>query len=410
MIYASLSGLLFSFYWWNRLGTPINPVTLFLLGISFPILFAISFVIKFSPESILNWNDLDYSNNVIGELSVGYFLTIIVFQIPWFFVKKAKNKPAAKETRETTLLPIALICLSLLLVCSMFLEGLPIIQMALGTLDMRSHDANLINIPFGLLTFLNIFIFLYIITFTNTLIPSDGITINRAKLIYLLLLLLLCFWQGKRQHFLIFLFFYIARYYIVRIEYLGHRFNHKAIFKSLIFSILLIVAFIIIDQIRYQGDGSNTLILFGYFTWPVYNLLSIVELYRIGPPDIGLMFITELIPNRFGGEEKVVEYSRYLFEPSSPSGYLAYWWFDGGLWFALFGVLVLSYASRFSYSYFHASRTNKSLSIYLLLLWCCASSGIYNHFISLNFFWLPLVMLLLIFRQNRKIVTRRGFL
>lgn len=100
--------------------------------------------------------------------------------------------------------------------------------------------------------------------------------------------------------------------------------------------------------------------------------------------------LTELLPYRFGGKENLKAIRPVLHEPSSPSGFFANWWLDGGLPFVLVGGFSFGVLSLWIYR--RRADSHAYWQSYLLVLWASATSGIYEHFIALVYFWLPLAL------------------
>ena len=202
-------------------------------------------------------------------------------------------------------------------------------------------------------------------------------------------------WQGNRQCFLIIIFFVTARWSIA----VAARARHPvgAVVARLIAGAaivgLFVAFFVVVGSVRHFATGGGPpLELLNYFSWPVYNMVAIQDSGHFGGNLLPHYVLTEILPSRFGGKDQVMEMGQYLFEPTSPSGYLSYWFLDYGYKGVVLGALALSVFTRWAYQ--RRRRGEIEMRIYLLGLWCCATAGIYNHFLSLHYFWLPLAVLL----------------
>ena len=147
------------------------------------------------------------------------------------------------------------------------------------------------------------------------------------------------------------------------------------------------------------SSGPTELLL--YFSWPVYNVVSIDS--HLGMDGIGSLkyVLTELLPARWGGKDQVKELAVMLFEPTSPSGYLAYWFVDFGIPGVAVGAGLLGLVSRFSFA--GMCNSEHAMRKHILVLWCCATAAVYSHFISLAFFWAPLILLEIVERMLQTI-------
>ncbi|MFA5040794.1 MAG: hypothetical protein WC464_04080, partial [Bdellovibrionales bacterium] len=101
--------------------------------------------------------------------------------------------------------------------------------------------------------------------------------------------------------------------------------------------------------------------------------------------------MTEMLPNRMGAKENAKIVAPVLHEPTSPSGFMTYWWLDGGLPFVMLGCFLFGALSLVFYRRRHMSPF--AWQCYVMTLWAAATSGIYNHFITLIYFWLPIAFI-----------------
>ncbi len=408
---VSVAGIFIAFGAKTRFKSFINPVSFFSLGISVPLLFAYVIELFFNYATELNIPVLPMSQGQVFNLSLAYFSAILVFLIPWLL--PAKRSPThgfwpndSKSYGISLVLVITILVVSILL-AAFFTGGIPLISMLSGELDVREYNQALKSVPFGLISLITLLSQVVILFGTFVLLPAKITERRGNQLRFLLVLgiLFLCMWQGKRQLLLFFTFVLVCRYCLLWQWGVGFRSGKMGpITITAVMFVIFVSLFVIGDIVRYQGSGANIFSFVGYIVWPIHNMLFILEAHESGFAISNWAVFTELIPARFGGKALLAEFSFLQQIPSSPSGYLSYWWIDGGFLFSMFGVFLLSVVSRVSYDYCLRGYSEKNFAIYLLVLWVCATSGIYTHFISLNFFWLPLLGIIFLPKLKRIIL------
>lgn len=68
---------------------------------------------------------------------------------------------------------------------------------------------------------------------------------------------------------------------------------------------------------------------------------------------------------------------------------------------AAVGAGLLGLVSRFSFA--GMCNSEHAMRKHILVLWCCATAAVYSHFISLAFFWAPLILLEIVERMLQTI-------
>lgn len=388
------------------LGNIVNPVALFSIGLAAPIFFTavLDFLAQIWEIDFPVTLGQDVSN--LSAPSFAYVVAILVFFLPWMLASK---KIAFERVRLKSYLPISersrlkknililSICILLLIgFAGLSMGGIPVVEMLMGSMDIRDSDQNAAALPLGMLSVITVgimIIMLWAVSFFFD--PQSGRHDWRKYLLFFIIFFPIIFWNGKRQNILFFMVVFGLKYLIEWSDNANFRRRYISPWKIfLLLSVVLVGTFVFVDAIRYQDTGqgaSNSLIFLGYLTWPARNIISIYQNLGFGSVGDGFgdgfFTLAELVPARLGGKDLVLASGELLFEPTSPSGFLAYWWFDGGFLFSLFGVFVFSCFSLYVYA---KRLMNPSWGrIYLLILWCCITSGIYTHFIALNYFWLP---------------------
>jgi hypothetical protein len=165
--------------------------------------------------------------------------------------------------------------------------------------------------------------------------------------------------------------------------------------------LIFIIGFTAINYIRLANEGrfSGPIELFLYYSWPVYNMVSISSHVGLqGTGDI-MYLLTEILPARFGGKDLLQKIAPLLFEPTAPSGYFSYWYLSFGMIGVMIGSCLLGVASRIAFEM--STRSEYYLRIYLLMLWSCATVPVYSHFLSVAYFWIPLLALLIVHHCSR---------
>jgi hypothetical protein len=393
-------------------GGVINPVALFSLGLATPSFF-VAFLNVIAQILEINFPlTIDSEYQSLVAVSLAYSAAILVFLLPWIIgihkiYRNCCNSKQYCQNSERVYLKRGILVLSILVllligVAGIYMGGIPLIEMLAGSLDVRDSDQSLTILPLGILSFITVgimIIMLWLVSLFFILIR------NRSDwgryILYLFLLLPVIFWNGKRQNILFFLVVFLFRYILEWNESFHFRKHNLSPWRIIFLSFLILLGtFIFIDAIRYQDAGqgaSNSLIFLGYLTWPARNMISIYDHLGYGgignTLEEGFFTLAELMPARLGGKDLVLASGDFLFEPTSPSGFLAYWWFDGGFLFSLIGVFVFSSLSFYIYTL--RLRSPSWGRIYLLTLWCCITSGVYTHFIALNYYWIPAVFFII---------------
>lgn len=393
-------------YWSIRVfGSLVNPVALFSIGLAIPSFFVVVVEVLTKIVEIEFPVELNYDSPSFFPVSLAYVLAILTFLLPWMLLSK-KIRLAQIKTKvfqpisERNYLRFGIFILTAFVLVTIIIVGfniggIPLLGMIAGTVDIRDSDKIATGLPIGMLSIINASIMITMLWFVSYLFDSKSNWRDWKKYVFFILLYLpIMFWSGKRQSLLFFLVIFILKYIL---EWDGNAtFRKKVVSPMLIMIsslILLLTTFIIVDAIRYQETGANSIVFIGYLTWPARNIMSIYEHLNFGSASdlfghVNIV-LTELLPARLGGMDQLDITRELLYEPTSPSGFLAYWWIDGGLLYSIFGTLVFSCLSIYIYT---RRLTNPSWGrIYWLTLWCCVTSGIYNHFIALNFYWLPLI-------------------
>jgi oligosaccharide repeat unit polymerase len=398
LIYSFITAVLITTTSRFRFGSFINPPALFSIGLIIPLL-AI-FFIQFLNEFI----DIKYplifaeSSEDFFYVSLVYCFSIIIFFLPWLTCsvknKKIKNSNSLTFASERTYLKrsILLIYPIIFFLIILFMP-FPIIQMISGNLDVRDMNQQLIELPMGVLSLILVGSIILSLWYISFYFDYRSIRKHSKKyLIGFLMLLPIFLWNGKRQLLFFFLTIFFIRYLIERRQNLFFKRNSLSPPLLLLASLgLLFFVFNWVDAIRYLGDGSNPLSFLGYITWPARNVFAIYN--HLGFDGASNYFqdthfvFSQLLPSRVIGNDQQDLLNQLLYEPTSPSGFLASWWIDGGVGFVFIGVFVFSLFCLFVYK--KRQKNSSWQRIYLLILWCCFTSGIYQHFISLVFFWLP---------------------
>lgn len=388
--------LVFSFVFVNFLsfhiyGNIINCVSLFSFGINFSLFsyLILYFFEKNIESNFLNFNE--FSINNFYYVALTNLCSLLFFSIPTLFVVflykiKNFNFPINIENNGLFYFVLIISILFVFIFCLLY-GGIPIFGMSTNEINVEDYNESLKNSPFGLLSIINLFSIVYALCFAKRIVHMK---IQRKNFIFLFVILLfLAFWQGKRQLLLVFLMF-LFLFYSMKIKLS----LTKSVFLFLKVSIILFLAFILIDYLRYGGDKSDYSSIFGYMTWPVMNMASVLDKNNLffGDESSNILFLfNDVIPSRFLSRDSLDILKSRLYEPTSPSGLLMPLWFSGGLVaIALFSLIfgficVLNYVLYKKYGF---------LDLYILCLWCCITSGVYSHFLSNNFFIFPYVFMI----------------
>ena len=334
-----------------------------------------------------------------------YALSVIVFLIPWLLVpsQKAVNRNKVVESYNIKLHMNLLVCVLVFVICliMLILGRVPIVDMALGELTIQQHIDSLSNLPIGMMAILSMCTVIFILMFSSAMGSDVSYReINKIKKLHLfvfgILLVFLCVWQGTRQFILLAFFLLFIR------KMQQEEFRLKNYILLVLSVAIFIGVFIKIQDVRLQGKGTHSFELLMYLAWPPLNLSSIVEnINEVGVNYFPSYIFWEIIPNRLFGKDLMVDLGRVLFEPSSPSGYLALWYLDFGVYGIVLGSLLLSVISLFAF--LRRGRSENNLRINNMFLWVCITSSVYSHLLHLNFFIAPMVALILYGAFTKKV-------
>ena len=406
------------FYYWKAFQTFFNPPSLFLT--SFMSTLAFSHFVDYLSEfvDIYGWFRTDPA-----DVTVLYLIGFAFFMVPWvlvpkrigFFAGRTSDRPYLVDFSKIRQVCAVLAAILVVTLGMTFVEmgGIPVLSMFAGTYSYWDHVENLRGLPLGLMS-LNLIVTFTLILYVSSFFanPRHYQVRGRFLVILMAVLLLSASWQGNRQIFLMLLFFIFARRLVDRPLREGGAFSTirmvRAAFLSLLVVALFAALFILFGVLRLRAEGGgDPFDLLVYFSWPVYNMMAIIQKLTPEAADFFPHYLlSEILPARFGGKDRTAELSDFLFEPSSPSGYFAYWFLDFGYGGVAVGALLLGSFSR--WAFLRRLRDETSMRIYLLALWCCATAGIYSHFISINYFLLPLLVQVLvdpIFGLRRFVLT-----
>lgn len=274
------------------------------------------------------------------------------------------------------------------LLCIAFLDVIPIFEMIKGNLSIQDHHIMLENLPIGLMAFQTGISMALCIIFNINIIYSDRF-IHKNSILPLFAIFASATWQGSRQLALFFVFTLIV---ISSFRY--NIFTIKRLIAVLFLLIIFINFFILVQDTRLHGQNSSPYEFIAYLTMPDINFHSILNLFNTNLDLDSLYIFRELIPHRFVGANYENYVMPILFEPTSPSGYLAYWFLDFQEFGIIFGSLMIGFASKIFYN--RRNLSCKDFSCYILMLWVTFTSDIYSHFISLNNFIFPLILLFIL--------------
>jgi oligosaccharide repeat unit polymerase len=404
-----LSLLLFTvlaLYYKRRFGTIFNPISLYSIGFILPIL---SVWIGAAIGLLRSYTIEDAHQSILY-----YDIASLFFLLPWFTEKIKYKKQYVypdhywKQNRRVHLI---ILFLSLMLIGTFFLlGGIPIINMYLGRLSIQEHNEFLKRLPVGYLLLFGLLSYLYMLYIANFVANKKRYHLSLLKICgFVLFALILSTWQGKRQGVLFLAFVIICRVFVVAKK---RNIGRKAF--SYIMAVVAAIAFYVffnnISSLRNNDmrnyDGTE---LLSYSLFPVMNFGNIIKAhptyhYTTYPKYI----LYEITPNRISSQDQDIDKS-YLFEPTSPSGYYAAWYQDFGLLGVLFGAFLLGLVSKYAYRYSSSSESN--LSIYILAMWCCATTCIYSHLLT-NRIILLIALLYIsghyIFRRQTSIDNKRS--
>ena len=405
------AGLVGAFYMW-RLGTVFNPPSLFAFGLAASS--AIAIVMDFLAE------DYELHAGFVTDptsVAVVYGVGVITFTLPWLLAssrRRTKVRALAADRGVRVILPLLMCAIwGFLLLTFGLLGGVPLFRMLVSDYSIVDHINSLQNLWPGIMLVnlsLGTLLALYLSSIsTSRREERIGIYLMATAVITMLFA---SSWQGNRQLILIFLFVVAARRFI-KLALLDQsrevrRERQRLQRFCFIGGVLFFLFFVTMNYIRLASLGvhSGPTELLLYFSWPVYNVVAIDS--QLGMSGIGSLqyVLTGLLPARWGGKDQMKELAVMLFEPTSPSGYLAYWFVDFGVPGVAVGAGLLGLASRFSFK--RMCNSEHEMRKHILVLWCCATAAVYSHFISLAYFWVPLLFLEIVerlFQTIRRLKT-----
>ena len=384
--------------YWRMHRTVFNPVSL--LFSSFAATIGFAYLVDILAQTRPLHGGFRTNPDAVASL---YGLGLLVFLLPWLPYSRRKvsaKTPAPSGVKDMGYLMrwtyvSSLLVLASLAACALVLGSIPIVAMLLGQYTIAEHIENIKRLPMGLMAVVLLATFLLILHLASILVHRRAYRVKPRDLAWFASVLFLSsIWQGNRQCFLIIIFFVAARWSLAaadRVRRLSAIVVRLA--ASAVIILLFVAFFFVMGSVRHSATGLvQPLELLSYFSWPVYNVMAIHDSGHFGGSGLPHYVLTEILPSRFGGKAQVVEMGQYLFEPTSPSGYFSYWFLDFGYKGVAIGALALGIFTRWAYQ--RRRRGEIEMRIYLLGLWCCATAGIYNHFLSLHYFWLPLAVLL----------------
>jgi oligosaccharide repeat unit polymerase len=384
--------------YWRMHRTIFNPVSLLFSSFSATIGFA--YLVDYLASTWELHGGFRTNPDAVASL---YAAGLGAFLLPWLPYPRRKTHGTSVPSvpvkdmghlKSWTYACSGLVLLSLA-ACALALGSIPIVAMLLKQYTIAEHIENIKRLPVGLMALVLLSTFLLILHLASMLAHRRVYRVRPFDLAWFgLVLLLSSVWQGNRQCFLIIIFFVTARWSLAVAARVRRSLSADVI--RIVVGAGIIVMFVafftLVGAVRHSATGERPrLELLTYFSWPVYNVMAIHDSGHFGGSTVPHYVLTEILPSRFGGKAKVVEMGQYLFEPTSPSGYFSYWFLDYGYPGVIAGALALSVFCRWAYG--RRKRGEVEMRIYLLALWCCATAGIYNHFLSLHYFWFPLAIL-----------------
>jgi hypothetical protein len=399
-------------FFWRKTKVLFNPVSMYALGFSLSLA---GILIINSYLSDIDWFTR-YSSEGVGEVAFLYFISCLFFCFP-FLAKKIKIPQsgllnALSNDSDNVVIFTDFVAMLLLVNCIVIMVVLgyvPILDMLTRGLTIDVHLENLKQLPIGFMaiqTALEIVLGLHIASvICNRKIYDVGL----SHLTFLLLVYMVAaFWQGNRQFILFLLFAIMLRFFLaaepINLLSLLRRIPAVALAIS-----LFIVVFSEIQELRLQGEGASVFEIGGYLTWPILNLKNIVEVFSLQEISFIPNYIfTEIVPNRLRGEDFENLVKPVLFEPSSPSGFISYWYLD----YRVYGVALGSFLFGIlaCHAFVNLRKSEHSIRIYLLVSYAVITSSVYSHVISTNNFILPFIVLLAqsVLVKNLKLFTKSG--
>lgn len=366
-----------------------NPISLFTTSLNLSIV-SVYFGDIFG---LLRGFEIDVTESILLIFNIA----TISFVLPWVSLKQFQtDRFYLKRENNLKIKTLILILASLIftIIAFYFLGSIPFIDMFFGKLNIVEYNELIKSLPLGLLSILlllSTLLSLVISTFfsRNNIYKYSPLTLS----IILFIALFLSIWQGKRQGILMLLFFIIARFFqgdsLLKVRKVT--FKVKAYIASAL--ILFITLFSSIGRIRHNNDVNDYFELLSYTIYPIMNFSGTVsDSSGMGSSIFPYQTLSGFLPRRVLESNPNFEINLSLFEPSSPSGYFNSWYIDYGYFGIILGSLILSVVAKYFFSRRFVSENN--MRRYILTIWCCATVGIYNHFLTLNYFLIPLIGLI----------------
>lgn len=394
-----IPALLVGAVFWRRFGTVFNPPSLCAFSLGGASSIAMFFDALVKSGHVIHAGFVGPTTATAVIFSVG----LVAFVVPWL---NASRKPhsstiCADTNMNRTLLQLDVLVMTAVIVTWSLLGQIPIHAMLTGSASINDHLANLQRLGPGImminlagLTALSLYVA------SRSVYPRLSLSSKFIFIVSILIALVASGWQGNRQSFLIFLFFVMARNFLRWTETYGQMPSKEKAWRMRAYTAISILIFIggftAINYIRlaHEGRFSGPTELFLYYSWPVYNVVSITSKIGLGGTGDFMFLLTELLPARLGGKGLWGEITPLLFEPTSPSGYFSYWYLSFGVIGVAVGSFFLGLASRYAFEV--SLKSEYHLRIYVLILWSCATISVYSHFLSLAYFWIPLLSLLIV--------------
>lgn len=334
--------------------------------------------------------------------------SIGTFSIPWLisallFRRRPKLQPQPYEhayIADEIALTSGFLAASIAIVV-WWIGYLPMLSAVLGRFDVGAYNVQLRALPLGLLALILVTSILLLLWSSSILVYAKYYRQRLGKIAWYALwgfVLFVCVWQTKRQ-LLLFLVFTLALMYEHRHRNMGGFARKRTSPTTLLLvgGVLVALIFTSIQLIRVQQPIGGVFSLLYYGAWPALNFQSLVgNLGHIEVAPHSVPFVlSQIVPRRFGGAEAKLLVGGIVFEPSSPSGYLAPWLLDFGGPGVLVGSFVLGLVSYSAWRRVEipGNVSASHLRIHALVQWCVATAGIYAHLLSTVFFWLPLLVL-----------------
>lgn len=225
---------------------------------------------------------------------------------------------------------------------------------------------------------------------------------NKSKLILgIIIIVIACLIEGKRQGIVMFLFFIgVVILYASKVM-MG---KSTQVFLSIrnIFIVLSVLLFIIVTFITYVRLEGTEAIGYGdqtayeplrYLSLPLLNLEALSSIAGLEGYKIDLLKPFEhMLPAKLFLERGEIDIR--LPEPTSPSGLFAMCYL---YWGGVFGIIIYAFLvglfSGFIYS--RAVRSSFFLMFYGFIAWSLVMSHTYNHFLTITFLPLQLIVMIL---------------